>query len=111
MAKKTVETPKPKLFEPWVPPLLDLPELAALQAVAKGTATADQQMRAMRVIVERCGWAYEDTWCPGVNGERDSNFAMGRRRVGTMLVSFLNANLDNFRSPDAAPTEQPNRRL
>lgn len=105
MPKPKAETPK--LFEPWAPPRLDLPELAALQAVAQGTASADQQQRAMRVIVEKIGWAYEETYCPGINGERDSNFAQGRRRVGTMLVSFLNANLDNFRSPDAAPREQP----
>jgi hypothetical protein len=99
--------PAPKLFEPWAPPVIDLPELAALQAVARGAATSDQQQRAMRFIVERCGWAYEDTWCPGVNGERDSAFAQGRRRVGTMLVSFLNADPNNYRSPGAAPTEQP----
>lgn len=107
MRKPKAETPKPKLFEPWAPPRIDLPTIAALQAVARGTATPDQQQRAMRFIVEKCGWAYEETYCPGVNGERDSAFAQGRRRVGTMLVSFLNADLDNFRSPDAAPREQP----
>jgi hypothetical protein len=106
MAAKA-EKPKAKLFEPWAPPAIDLPTLAALQAVASGNATADQQQRAMRFIVERIGWAYEDTWCPGADGERNSAFAQGRRRVGTMLVSFLNADLDNFRSPGAAPTEQP----
>lgn len=105
MSRKLVEKPKP--FEPWAPPILDLPELAALQAVSKGIASPDQQTRAMRLIVERYGWAYENTFCPGVNGARDSDFAQGRRRVGTMLVSALNADLKNFRDPDAAPTEQP----
>lgn len=97
----------PKLFEPWAPPAVNLQILAALQAVARGNATADQQQRAMVFIVEQCGWAYEDTWCPGVDGDRNSAFAQGRRRVGTMLVSFLNTNLDNFRDPNAAPSEQP----
>lgn len=105
MARKPADKPRP--FEPWVQPILELAELAAIQAVAKGVASSDQQMRAMRIIVEKCGWAYENTYCPGEGGARDSAFADGRRRVGTMLVSFINTDLKNFRDPDAAPTEQP----
>lgn len=102
--------PKPKrevkLFEPWAPPLLDLSEVAAIQAVAKGIASADQQRRAMVVIVEKIGLCYEDTYCPGINGARDSDFMQGRRRAGTMLRSFCNVPLTHFRDPNAAPTEQ-----
>lgn len=98
---------KPKLFEPWAPPPVGLVELAALQAVAKGTATADQQGRAMRFIVERVCQRYEMPYCPGANGERDTAFALGRMCAGTILTSFLNADLDNFRDPNAAPSEQP----
>lgn len=94
-----------KLFEPWAPPVLELPEVAAIQAVAKGNATAYQQALAMRVIVEKIGLAYEDTYCPGPSS-RDSDFMQGRRRAGTMLRSFVNAPLRNFKDPDAAPTEQ-----
>lgn len=97
---------KVRLFEPWSPPELELPEVAALQAVAKGTASPDQQQRAMRVIVEKIGCAYEETFCPGVDGARNSDFFQGRRRAGTMLRSFINAPLKNFKDPDAAPTEQ-----
>jgi hypothetical protein len=104
------DAPKPKrdvkLFEPWAPPPLELPEVAAIQAVAKGEATPDQQQLAMRVIVEKIGCAYEETYCPGQNGARDSDFYQGRRRAGTMLRSFINAKLKNFKDPDAAPTEQ-----
>lgn len=95
------------LFEPWAPPVLDLAELCALQDTARGVASSDQQVRAVRLIVEKFGWAYEDTWCPGADGERNSAFAQGRRRVGTMLVSFLNADRTKFKSKDAAPSEQP----
>ncbi len=103
MAKK----PEPKLFEPWVPPALELAEVAALQAVAKGVASADQQQKAMRVIVEKICQRYEMPFCPGENGERNTSFALGRMCAGTMLTSFINAPLKNFKDPDAAPREQP----
>ncbi len=102
-------TPKevPKLFEPWAPPDLGLAEVAALQAVAKGVASPDQQQRAMRVMVEKICRRYEMPYCPGVGGERDTSFALGRMSAGSTLTSFLNAPLKNFKDPDAAPTEQP----
>lgn len=107
MPKPRAETPKPKLFEPWAPPMIDLPELAALQAVARGNATADQQQRAMRFIVERICQRYEMPYCPGANGERDTAFALGRMCAGTILTSFLNADINNFKDPNSAPREQP----
>ncbi len=95
-----------KLFEPWAPPILELVEVAAIQAVAKGNASAEQQMRAMRVIVEKICRRYDMPYCPGAAGERDTNFALGRMSAGTSLTSLLNAPLRNFKDPDAAPTEQ-----
>lgn len=100
------KAPEPKLFQPWAPPVLDLVAVAALQAVAKGVASADQQQRAMRVIVEQICQRYELPYCPGTNGARDTDFALGRMCAGTILTSFINAPLKNFKDPDAAPTEQ-----
>ena len=79
---------------------------AALQAVAKGTALEHQQRLAMQVIVEKICRRYEDPYCPGRDGERDSVFAMGRMRAGTILTSFLNADLAKFRDPAAPLREQ-----
>jgi hypothetical protein len=101
MAKKPA-----KLFEPWAPPLLVLPEIVALQAVAKGTASAEQQQHAMRVIVEKICQRYEMPYCPGTDGARNTDFSLGRMCAGTILTSFLNANPKNFKS-GAAPGEQP----
>lgn len=100
------QPPEVKLFEPWVLPALALRDVAAIQAVAGGTASSDQQQHAMRVIVEKICRRYEMPYCPGVNGERDTVLALGRMCAGTMLTSFINTPLKNFKDPDAAPTEQ-----
>lgn len=100
MARKLVA------FDPVAPPKLELKEVAALQAVAKGVASEHQQQMAMRVIVEKICRRYEDPYCPGHEGERDSVFAMGRMRAGTILTSFLNAPIENFRESGSAPGPQ-----
>jgi hypothetical protein len=96
---------KAKPFDPVAPPYLELKEIAALKAVSAGTALEHQQQLAMRVIVEKICRRYEDPYCPGRDGERDSVFAMGRMRAGTILTSFLNADLAKIRDPDAPPRE------
>lgn len=90
-------------FDPHVGPVLDVADVAALQAVAKGTGTPEQQQRAMRLVIEDFARAYQDTFVPGSNGERDSAFLAGRRKVGTLLISYINAPIKNFRAPDSMP--------
>lgn len=104
--KKSAETRAPKLFEPWAPPKLNLVDVAALKAVALGNATPEQQRHTMQVIVNQVCQRYEMPYCPGADGERDTNFALGRMCAGTILTSFINADLKKFKDPDAAPTEQ-----
>lgn len=94
-----------KPFEPWRPPALDIAEIAALKAVANGTASADQQMRCMRTVIEKVACTYDETYCPGENGNRDSAYAAGKRRVGLALVTYINAPMDLFRDDDR-PREQ-----
>jgi hypothetical protein len=103
MAKTQVQKP----FEPWAPADLSLKELCALQDVARGTAQPHQQKLAMDTIVYKLARTYQQSFCPGVDGARNSDFSEGMRRVGTMLVTFLNADRKKFKDPDAAPTEQP----
>jgi hypothetical protein len=97
--------PQP-LFQPWAPPALELYDVASLQAVAKGVADERQQQHAMRVIVEKLAGVYEETFCPGQEGQRNSDYAQGKRRVGLMLVSYLNAPLKNFKDDPDSPREQ-----
>jgi hypothetical protein len=93
-----------KPFEPWAPPPIELRDIAALKALQRGDATADQQQHALRYIVEKVCGTYEMTFNP--ESARATDFAEGKRRVGTALVSILAADIRKFRDPDAPPREQ-----
>ena len=84
-----------------------LADIAAVKAIANGTATPDQQIRAFKWIVEKGCMTYDETFDP--TNERASAFMQGRRFVGTKLVLFTKLNLNAVRKkldPDAPPTEQ-----
>ena|SRR3990172_3064719 len=93
-----------KLFQPWTPPKPTLPDVVALKALAVGSATADQQIRALKFIVEQVAGTYEEIYCPGAGGDRDTAYALGKRRVGTYIVSLLAADIKKFK--DGQPSEQ-----
>lgn len=95
----------PKLFEPWAPPKPELPDVVALKALAQGNATSDQQTRALKFIVEKIAGTYEEVYCPGADGDRNTAYALGKRRVGTYIVSLLNADIRKFKE-DGQPSEQ-----
>lgn len=99
--------PRPKkLFEPWAPPEATVSEVAAIKALAVGNASPDQQRRALDFIIERVAGTYEEVYCPGDGGNRDTAYALGKRRVGTYIVSLLSADIRRFKT-DQSPTEQP----
>jgi hypothetical protein len=112
MLRKAVEAVtkrvrKTRAFEPWAPPDgIVLQDVAALKALQRGDATADQQQHALRFIVERACGTYEMSFCPGEDGHRATDFAEGKRRVGLLLVSLLKADIKKFRDPSAPPREQ-----
>ena len=93
-----------KLFQPWAPQKPILPDVVALKAVAAGNATGDQQIRALKFIVEQIAGTYEEVYCPGAGGDRDTAYALGKRRVGTYIVSLLAADIRKFK--DGQPSEQ-----
>ncbi len=99
---------EPKLFEPWAPPpTLKLAHVAAIKALFAGTATAEQQRVAMVFLVEDiCGFS-DEPFCPGEDGRRSTDYALGKRRVATVLNSIRNADIKKFKDPDSAPTERP----
>jgi hypothetical protein len=109
---KQAETRAPKLFEPWATPDgLTVVEVAAIKALFAGMATEHQQKVGMAFIVNNiCGYG-EEQFCPGEDGRRATDYALGKRRVATALQSILHADISKFKDPDSAPTEQPNRRL
>jgi hypothetical protein len=75
---------------PWKPAKYEPADAAAIQALVKGAATADQQKRAMNWIVKNCCRTYDLSYRPGEEGRRDTDFAEGRRSVGLQLVMLMN---------------------
>ncbi|MBM4199753.1 MAG: hypothetical protein FJ189_00500 [Gammaproteobacteria bacterium] len=94
----TARIPKPAPWSPWVPPKYEIHDVVAIQAVAGGTATPEQQQAAMRYIVDNLAGTYGMSYCPGDgDGRRDSDFAEGRRFVGLQLVKLIKLNVSLLR--------------
>ena len=97
---------KAKLFEPWAPPLAEVADVAAIKALANGKATEDQQKRALHFILVEVCKVDDEPYCPGENGNRDTAYALGKRRVATYVRSLIHADIRKFKS-DGQPSEQP----
>lgn len=76
------------LREPWHPADWDKADAIAMQALQRGEATPDQQIRALKWIVNAAAMTYDETF---VAGQQDvSAFLAGRRSVGTQIVKLCN---------------------
>lgn len=95
MVKQVKPTPGPSAF---LPPVWDDAVVSALQALHRGDATQDQQQAALRWIIEVNSNAYDLSFRPGgLEGDRESCFAEGRRFVGMQIVKLLKLNLNAIR--------------
>ena len=89
-------TPKtPVCFQcPW-----DEPTVLAVQALARGAAEPDQQIRALQWIVEVAGATYQTSFVP--ESERQTSFMEGRRYVGAQLVKLTKISINALRKAQA----------
>jgi hypothetical protein len=69
-----------------MPPEYVKADVVALQALAHGTANADQQQRALNWMVNNAAATYEFTYR---QNDRDHAFADGRRFVGQQIIKLL----------------------
>lgn len=88
IVKKVVE-PHPALPAEW-----DVADAAALQALAEGKATKDQQQRALNWIVYSAAGTYELEYR---TDSRDHAFASGKRHVGLQVVKMLKIDTSKFK--------------
>lgn len=84
-----------KELAPGVPlPRYTLPDVIALQALARGDAEPEQQKRALEWIInEACGtytWAFKQQ-------PRETEVALGRQLVGQTIVGLLKLDLATLR--------------
>lgn len=79
---------------PW-----DEPTALAVQALARGAAEPDQQVRALQWIVEVAGAAYQTSFVP--ESERQTSFLEGRRFVAGQIVKLTKINVNTLRKAQA----------
>lgn len=89
---------------PHIPPPYEPADAAAFQALSTGTATPDQQRRALKWLIEVGAGAYEFQYYPS---DRDTVFALGRGFVGQQVVKLLKLNLMTLRRAEHAISSKP----
>lgn len=82
---------KPPAGAPWAPTPWEPADVGAIQALAAGEATPEQQKRALTWIVERACDTYGMSYRP--DSDRDTTFAEGKRYVGLQVVKMTKLNL------------------
>ena len=63
----------------------------AIQALAEGTASPEQQQMALKTIVEEIAGTYNLSYIPGPNS-RATDFSEGKRFVGLQIVRLTQLN-------------------
>lgn len=86
-----------KSHRPWKPVPYELADVTAIQALYNGTAEEYQQKRAIQWLIEVACATYDQSYYPGDEGRRDTDFAEGRRFVGNTLVKMTRLNLSQLR--------------
>jgi len=83
---------KPKApRQPWHPAVWENGDASAIQAIARGDASPEQQRRALDWIINMAAMTYDETFVPG---QADvSDFLAGKRSVGTQIVKLLKVNV------------------
>ena len=98
--KRIPKTPHP---QPWTPFDWDPADAYAIQALYRGDADPHQQQRAIKLIVEDLCGTYDLSFRPDTKdapGSRATDFAEGKRFVGTQIVKLLKINLAAMRKDD-----------
>lgn len=79
---------------PHIPPEWELADAVAFQALVRGEAAPEQQMRALKWVIEHAAGTYEFNYYPS---ERDTAFALGRAFVGQQIVKLTHINVSAMR--------------
>lgn len=86
---------------PIVPAPYTLADASALQALHRGDASADQQQRALKWLIEQCADTYYFHFYPT---ERETAFALGRAFAGQQIVKLVKLDLSSLRRQSNEPT-------
>lgn len=86
-----------------VEPITRVVDILAVRALLAGTADADQQKIATDWILFQVCRRRDNPFQPGADGERDTNFELGRHFCGVQIVNCLDdAFLERVRNGNVA---------
>ena len=83
----------------------EAPDVSALQALARGDASADQQKRALDWIIKQGAATYQQSFVPG--DSHATAFIEGRRFVGTKIVELLTVSIADYIAKNARKNATP----
>lgn len=76
---------------PWTPAQYRKSDAYAFKALQRGDATAEQQKAVLYWLIHNCADTYNMSFRPGgVEGQRETDFAEGKRFVGNQIVKLVN---------------------
>jgi hypothetical protein len=100
MARKRPDAPLP-----WLPAPYAIADAYAIKHLVDGTATPDEQKRALRWIVETLCATYDLSMRPDeAGGDRATVFAEGKRFVGLQIVKLIKIDPDKLRTKEENAT-------
>ena len=70
----------------WAPAPFDVADVSAFRALASGSASPDQQQRALNWLIYNAALTYDLDYR---TDQRDHAFASGRRFVGSQVIKML----------------------
>lgn len=82
----------------WRLPKLTVDETIALQALHRGEANAEQQKKALAVIIHKICAVYDETF--SLDNERLSCWYQGRRSAGNYILKELQIDLRKLREEE-----------
>lgn len=89
---------------PHIPALYELSDASAIKALGRGDASADQQQRALKWLIEQAAGTYEFNFYPT---DRETAFALGREFVGQQIVKLLSLDLSILRRNEHVEETRP----
>jgi hypothetical protein len=93
---------------PYAPAQYTDADVRAIQALDRGEALPDQQVRALEYLVEELCKTYDLSYRP--SGDRDTAFAEGRRFVGLQIVKITKLKLEALKEKDHGRRSTSSRR-
>lgn len=91
-----------RVVHAWTPPEWELADVAAFQALARGAASAEQQVRALNWLLYKAAGVGDFPFRPGgLEAERETTLALGRLFVGQQVAKMMKLDLSKLKPREA----------